>query len=199
MPIPKARRAATISGPRTRSTTALGPRRRFLRRNLRCHRRGQFRGPQHPQPARQPGAARPRRRSPSDGAAPPAPGHPQQPRPAGLRRQDPRRLERPGHRRSRRGRPAARPPALDRCRHPGLQASVLERLWDGNRLRQSWRAGQGRHIATADGYANLIDSQPRSIRGDRRCRPSRHGEPAGRCALRPSLERGARRLLLRLG
>ena len=38
------------------------------------------------------------------------------------------------------------------------EASVLERLWDGNRLRQSWRAGQGRHIATADGYANLINS-----------------------------------------
>jgi uncharacterized protein YyaL (SSP411 family) len=36
--------------------------------------------------------------------------------------------------------------------------SVLERLWDGSRLRQSWRAGQGRHTATADGYANLIDS-----------------------------------------
>jgi uncharacterized protein YyaL (SSP411 family) len=38
------------------------------------------------------------------------------------------------------------------------QASVLERLWDTGRLGQSWRAGQGRHIATADGYANLIDS-----------------------------------------
>jgi uncharacterized protein len=38
------------------------------------------------------------------------------------------------------------------------QASVLERLWDGTRLQQSWREGQGRHDATADGYANLVDA-----------------------------------------
>ena len=37
-------------------------------------------------------------------------------------------------------------------------AGVLDRLWDGARLLQSWREGQGRHPATADGYANLIDA-----------------------------------------
>jgi uncharacterized protein YyaL (SSP411 family) len=34
--------------------------------------------------------------------------------------------------------------------------SVLAKLWDGHQLRQSWRAGETRHFATADGYANLI-------------------------------------------
>ncbi|MET0482614.1 MAG: thioredoxin domain-containing protein [Aestuariivirgaceae bacterium] len=38
------------------------------------------------------------------------------------------------------------------------QSAVLARLWDGARLQQSWRGGQGRHAATADGYANLIDA-----------------------------------------
>ena len=49
-----------------------------------------------------------RRRDPSRHPAPPLAGHPQQPRPAGVRRQDSCRLQRPRHRRSRRCRPAAR-------------------------------------------------------------------------------------------
>jgi uncharacterized protein YyaL (SSP411 family) len=37
----------------------------------------------------------------------------------------------------------------------GLSA-VLDKLWDGSSLRQSWRKGETRHHATADGYANLV-------------------------------------------
>jgi uncharacterized protein len=34
--------------------------------------------------------------------------------------------------------------------------AVLDHLWTGDRLRHSWRAGETRHNATADDYANLI-------------------------------------------
>jgi uncharacterized protein YyaL (SSP411 family) len=35
-------------------------------------------------------------------------------------------------------------------------SAVLDHLWTGTRLRHSWRNGETRHEATADGYANLI-------------------------------------------
>jgi uncharacterized protein YyaL (SSP411 family) len=35
-------------------------------------------------------------------------------------------------------------------------SAVLGHLWSGGRLHHSWRNGETRHFATADGYANLI-------------------------------------------
>jgi uncharacterized protein YyaL (SSP411 family) len=80
----------------------------------------------------------------------PAPGHPQQPRPASFDDKILADWNGLAIAALAEGRPAARPPALDRCRRRA-QASVLERLWDGNRLRSPGAPGRG--VIAADGFA----------------------------------------------